>query len=53
MTCRRTKFKNYVDEEAKRKNTTKSRVLVAVVNIKQISVPAVPEIELEGMGIGL
>jgi transposase, IS5 family len=26
MTCRRTKFKNYVDEEAKRKNTTKSRV---------------------------
>jgi IS5 family transposase len=26
MTCRRTKFKNYVDEEAKRKNRTKSRV---------------------------
>jgi len=26
MTCRRTKFKNYVDEEAKRENTTKSRV---------------------------
>jgi len=26
MTSRRTKFKNYVDEEAKRKNTTKARV---------------------------
>jgi IS5 family transposase len=26
MTSRRTKFKNYVDEEARRKNTTKSRV---------------------------
>jgi IS5 family transposase len=26
MTCRRTKFKDYVDEEAKRKNATKSRV---------------------------
>ena len=30
MTCRRTKFKNYVDEEAKRKNTTKSRVRAKV-----------------------
>ena len=26
MTSRRTKFKNYVDEEARRKNTTKARV---------------------------
>jgi IS5 family transposase len=26
MTCRRTKYKNYVDEVAKSKNTTKSRV---------------------------
>ncbi len=26
MTSRRTKFKNYIDEEAKRKNTTKARV---------------------------
>jgi transposase, IS5 family len=26
MTCRRTRFRNYVDEEARRKNTTKSRV---------------------------
>jgi IS5 family transposase len=26
MTSRRTKFKNYVDEEAKRKNTTKARI---------------------------
>jgi IS5 family transposase len=30
MTCRRTKFKNYVDEQAKRKNTTKSRVRAKV-----------------------
>jgi IS5 family transposase len=30
MTCRRTKFKNYVDEEGKRKNTTKSRVRAKV-----------------------
>jgi IS5 family transposase len=30
MTCRRTKFKNYVDEEAKRKNTTKPRVRAKV-----------------------
>jgi IS5 family transposase len=30
MTCRRTKFKNYVDEETRRKNTTKSRVRAKV-----------------------
>jgi IS5 family transposase len=30
MTCRRTKFKNYVDQEAKRKNTTKARVRAKV-----------------------
>ena len=30
MTSRRTKFKNYVDEEAKRKNTTKARVRAKV-----------------------
>ena len=30
MTSRRTKFKNYVDEEAKRKNTTKARVRARV-----------------------
>ena len=30
MTCRRTKFKGYVDEVAKRKNTTKSRVRAKV-----------------------
>ncbi len=30
MTCRRTKYKNYVDEEAKRKNTTKARVRAKV-----------------------
>jgi IS5 family transposase len=30
MTCRRTKFKNYVDEVARRKNTTKSRVRAKV-----------------------
>ena len=30
MTSRRTKFKNYVDEEARRKNTTKARVRAKV-----------------------
>jgi IS5 family transposase len=30
MTCHRTKYKNYVDEEAKRKNTTKARVRAKV-----------------------
>jgi hypothetical protein len=30
MTCRRTRFKNYVDEKARRKNTTKSRVRAKV-----------------------
>jgi IS5 family transposase len=30
MTCRRTKYKNYVDEESKRKNTTKARVRAKV-----------------------
>jgi transposase, IS5 family len=30
MTCRRTKFKNYVDQVARRKNTTKSRVRAKV-----------------------
>ena len=30
MTCRRTKYKDYVDEEARRKNTTKARVRAKV-----------------------
>jgi transposase, IS5 family len=30
MTCRRTKFKDYVDQVARRKNTTKSRVRAKV-----------------------
>lgn len=30
MTCRRTKYKNHVDEEARRKNTTKARVRATV-----------------------
>jgi transposase, IS5 family len=30
MTCRRTKYKNHVDEEAKRKNTAKARVRAKV-----------------------
>ena len=30
MTCRRTRYKNYVDEDARRKNTTKSRVRAKV-----------------------
>jgi transposase, IS5 family len=36
MTCRRTKFKNYVDEEAKRKNTTKSKVRAKVEHVLRI-----------------
>jgi IS5 family transposase len=36
MTCKRTKFKNYVDEEAKRKNTTKSRVRAKVEHVFRI-----------------
>ncbi len=30
MTCRRTRYKNYFDEEAKHKNTTKARVRAKV-----------------------
>ena len=30
MTCHRTKYKDYVDEQAKRKNTTKARVRAKV-----------------------
>src|ERR1700758_4703175 len=36
MTCRRTKFKNYIDEEAKRKNTTKSKVRAKVEHVFRI-----------------
>ena len=36
MTCRRTKFKNYVDEVAKRKNTTKSKVRAKVEHVFRI-----------------
>ena len=36
ITCKRTKFKNYVDEEAKRKNTTKSRVRAKVEHVFRI-----------------
>jgi len=36
MTCRRTKFKNYVDEEARRKNTTKSKVRAKVEHVFRI-----------------
>ncbi len=36
MTCKRTRFKNYVDEEAKRKNTTKSRVRAKVEHVFRI-----------------
>jgi IS5 family transposase len=35
-TCRRTKFKNYIDEEAKRKNTTKSKVRAKVEHVFRI-----------------
>jgi IS5 family transposase len=36
MTCRRTKFKTYIDEEAKRKNTTKSKVRAKVEHVFRI-----------------
>jgi transposase, IS5 family len=36
MTCKRTKFKNYVDEIAKKKNTTKSRVRAKVEHVFRI-----------------
>jgi IS5 family transposase len=36
MTCRRTKYKTYVDEQAKRKNTTKSRVRAKVEHVFRI-----------------
>ena len=36
MTCRRTKFKNYVDQQARRKNTTKSRVRAKVEHVFRI-----------------
>jgi IS5 family transposase len=36
MSCRRTKFKNYVDQEARRKNTTKSKVRAKVEHVFRI-----------------
>jgi len=36
MTCKRTKFKNYVDEVAKKKNTTKARVRAKVEHVFRI-----------------
>ena len=36
MTCKRTRFKNYVDEVAKKKNTTKSRVRAKVEHVFRI-----------------
>jgi transposase, IS5 family len=36
MTCRRTMFKNYGDEEARRKNTTKSRARAKVEHVFRI-----------------
>jgi transposase, IS5 family len=36
MTCKRTKFKNYFDEVAKKKNTTKSRVRAKVEHVFRI-----------------
>jgi IS5 family transposase len=36
MTCKRTRFKNYVDEEARRKNTIKSRVRAKVEHVFRI-----------------
>lgn len=36
MTCKRTKYKNHVDEVAKKKNTTKSRVRAKVEHVFRI-----------------
>ncbi|WP_041597709.1 IS5 family transposase [Granulicella tundricola] len=36
MTCKRTRFKNYVDEAAKKKNTTKSKVRAKVEHVFRI-----------------
>jgi IS5 family transposase len=36
MTCKRTKFKDYVDEVAKKKNTTKSRVRAKVEHVFRV-----------------
>jgi len=36
MTCKRTKFKHYVDEVAKKKNTAKSRVRAKVEHVFRI-----------------
>jgi len=36
MTCRRTRYKNHVDEEAKDKNTTKARVRARVEHLFRI-----------------
>jgi transposase, IS5 family len=36
MTCKRTKFKNYIDESAKKKNTTKSKVRAKVEHVFRI-----------------
>jgi IS5 family transposase len=36
MTCRRTRFKNYVDEAAKKRNTTKSKVRAKVEHVFRI-----------------
>ena len=36
MTCKRTKFKNHIDEVAKKKNTTKSRVRAKVEHVFRI-----------------
>jgi IS5 family transposase len=36
MTCRRTKYKNYVDELQKKKNTTKSRVRAKIEHVFRI-----------------
>ncbi len=36
MTCKRTRFKNYVDEAAKKKNTTKSKVKAKVEHVFRI-----------------
>lgn len=36
MTCKRTRFKNYVDEVAKKKNTTKSKVRAKVEHVFRI-----------------
>ncbi len=51
MTCRRTRYKDYVDEEARRKNTTKARVRAKVEHPFRILKPVSGFTEVRYRGI--